>query len=182
MPGHVWSAPCNGGAMSCCQCKRRTVRSVPVVAFFEVVPGVHLPDAPSPLCPLAPPPWPAVWIGALTGVAISVVIGIVFIILFYVANNKIFSGHAQVRRGGFRWSAGAIVHVTDTSLTGTIQAHCLRNAHLPSAWPSRTQEAGRGGPAYCRTKQAAALLANLCEPLIPAPLVPTMCSPSSRAW
>jgi hypothetical protein len=31
----------------------------------------------------------AVWIGALTGVAISIVIGIVFIILFYVAGQKV---------------------------------------------------------------------------------------------
>jgi hypothetical protein len=38
-----------------------------------------------------------VWIGALTGVAISIVIGIVFIVLFYVANEKLFSGNSQAR-------------------------------------------------------------------------------------
>ena len=39
--------------------------------------------------------WPAVWIGALTGVAISVLIGVVFIVLFYVAGEKIFTGNSQ---------------------------------------------------------------------------------------
>lgn len=45
----------------------------------------------------------AVWIGALTGVAISIVIGVVFIVLFYVAGSKIFTGNSQVRDQGMQW-------------------------------------------------------------------------------
>ena len=42
-----------------------------------------------------PPPASAVWFGALAGVAVSIVIGIVFIVLFYVANEKLFTGDSQ---------------------------------------------------------------------------------------
>lgn len=40
---------------------------------------------------------PAVWIGALSGVALSILIGIVFIVLFYVLGTKVFTGDSQAR-------------------------------------------------------------------------------------
>lgn len=54
------------------------------------------------------------WIGALTGVAISIVIGVVFIVLFYVAGSKIFTGNSQVGGQGTvcsrPWLAAARMH------------------------------------------------------------------------
>ena len=45
--------------------------------------------------------WPAVWIGALLGCGISLIIGIIFIIIFYVAQNAVFSGDGKVIFEGF---------------------------------------------------------------------------------
>ena len=43
----------------------------------------------------------AVWIGALLGCGISLIIGIIFIIIFYVAQNAVFSGDGKVIFQGF---------------------------------------------------------------------------------
>ncbi|KAL4423883.1 hypothetical protein ABPG75_001184 [Micractinium tetrahymenae] len=75
-----------------------------------------------------------VWIGALTGVAISVVIGIVFIILFYVANNKIFSGHAQsIFKGVVSWIASLLITV--------VAFHMLKFYNVERKWRRKLEGA-----------------------------------------
>lgn len=121
---HLWAScqytishVCSGGAGCPCNCAGlQTVKRLPALSWCLhcccpcqefLMPGVsfcwpsQLPHTLVSLWAPATLPRPAVWIGALGGVAISVVIGIVFIILFYVANSKIFSGHAQASRQGW---------------------------------------------------------------------------------
>lgn len=75
-----------------------------------------------------------VWIGALGGVAISVVIGIVFIILFYVANSKIFSGHAQsIFKGVVSWVASLLITV--------VAFHMLKFYNVERKWRRKLEGA-----------------------------------------
>jgi hypothetical protein len=59
-------------------------------------------------------PWslvPAVWLGALAGIVISIILGVVFVVVFYVANNKIFSGNGELIFKGVRErGTNAVVH------------------------------------------------------------------------
>ena len=41
------------------------------------------------------------WIGALLGCGLALIIGIIFIIIFYVAQNAVFSGNGKVIFEGF---------------------------------------------------------------------------------
>ena len=51
----------------------------------------------------------AVWIGAGVGLFIAIILGVVFCVVFYVANNKIFSGDGELIFKGV--SAGlSVVH------------------------------------------------------------------------
>lgn len=75
-----------------------------------------------------------VWIGALAGVAISIVIGIVFIIIFYVANSKIFSGHAQsIFKGVVSWIASLLITV--------VAFHMLKFYNVERKWRRKLQGA-----------------------------------------
>ena len=38
----------------------------------------------------------AVWIGAGVGLLIAIILGVIFCVVFYVANNKIFSGDGEL--------------------------------------------------------------------------------------
>lgn len=75
-----------------------------------------------------------VWIGALTGVAISIVIGVVFIILFYVAGSKIFTGNSQaIFKGVVSWIACLLITV--------VAFHMLKFYNVERKWRRKLEGA-----------------------------------------
>lgn len=75
-----------------------------------------------------------VWIGALTGVAISIVIGVVFIVLFYVAGSKIFTGNSQsIFKGVVSWLASLLITV--------VAFHMLKFYNVERKWRRKLEGA-----------------------------------------
>ncbi|EFN52192.1 hypothetical protein CHLNCDRAFT_139414 [Chlorella variabilis] len=78
-----------------------------------------------------------VWIGALLGVAISIVIGIIFIVLFYVAGEKIFTGNSQsIFKGVVSWIASLLITV--------VAFHMLKFYNVERKWRRKLEGAMDG--------------------------------------
>ncbi|PSC73283.1 Plasma membrane iron permease [Micractinium conductrix] len=75
-----------------------------------------------------------VWFGALAGVAVSIVIGIVFIVLFYVANEKLFTGDSQaIFKGVISWVACLLITV--------VAFHMLKFYNVERKWRRKLEGA-----------------------------------------
>jgi high-affinity iron transporter len=58
-----------------------------------------------------------VWIGALLGVGISVILGIIFVLVFYLANTKLFSDQASmIFKGCICWLAAILITVVSFAM------------------------------------------------------------------
>lgn len=74
------------------------------------------------------------WIGAGTGLAIATVIGIVFIVLYYVANNSIFTGNAEYLFKGFIYYLAVLLVVY-------VSFHMLKFYNLEKKWKYKLEKA-----------------------------------------
>ena len=74
------------------------------------------------------------WIGAGVGVGIALIVGVVFIVLFYVANNKIFSGNAEnIFKGFIYWVAVLLITY--------VSYHMLKFYNLEKKWKYKLEKA-----------------------------------------
>lgn len=77
---------------------------------------------------------PAVWIGAAAGVGVAIVVGVIFIVLFYVANNSIFTGNAENLFKGFIFYIAVLLIVY-------VSFHMLKFYNLEKKWKYKLEQA-----------------------------------------
>ncbi len=96
---------------------------------------------------------PTVWIGALGGVLVSILIGVIFIVIFYVAGEKLFSGDAQsIFKGVVSWIAALLITV--------VALHMLKFYNLERKWQRKlsaamSREVSVDGERVCGQQQKA---------------------------
>ena len=88
-----------------------------------------------------------VWIGAIGGVLIAVALGIVFVVVFYVAGNKLLSGNASLI---FK---GVIAYIASILIT-LVAFHMLKFYNLERKWKRKlegaaTKEVSEEGGGLC---------------------------------
>ncbi|KAL6784794.1 Plasma membrane iron permease [Auxenochlorella protothecoides] len=75
-----------------------------------------------------------VWIGAAAGVGVALIVGVVFIVLFYVANNSIFTGNAENLFKGFIFYIAVLLIVY-------VSFHMLKFYNLEKKWRYKLEQA-----------------------------------------
>ncbi|GAB4814914.1 hypothetical protein N2152v2_001960 [Parachlorella kessleri] len=77
-----------------------------------------------------------VWIGAGVGLLIAIIIGVVFCVIFYVANNKIFSGDGElIFKGVISWIACLMITIVAFAM--------LKFYNLERKWRHKLESAQR---------------------------------------
>lgn len=83
---------------------------------------------------LVAPNLDAVWVGAALGVGVALILGVIFIVLFYVANSKIFTGNAEnIFKGFIYWIAVLLIVY--------VSYHMLKFYNLEKKWKYKLEKA-----------------------------------------